>query len=76
MRRHRGRTFDRSAASLALVLLAAVPLLDLLLAAFCRSIRSFRGIWIHACIDWNLLAVAFNPDANGLLSGLCNYERV
>jgi len=34
----------------------------------------FRGIWI-SLHDWNLLAVAFNPDAKEFV-GLRNYERV
>ena len=34
----------------------------------------FRGIWI-SLHDWNLLAVAFNPDAKEYV-GLRNYERV
>ncbi|WP_217810017.1 carbohydrate ABC transporter permease [Salibaculum griseiflavum] len=34
----------------------------------------FRGIWI-SLHDWNLLAVAFNPDAKDFI-GLRNYERV
>ena len=34
----------------------------------------FRGIWI-SLHDWNLLAVAFNPDAKEFV-GMRNYERV
>ncbi len=34
----------------------------------------FRGVWI-SLHDWNLLAVAFNPDAKEYV-GLRNYERV
>ena len=34
----------------------------------------FRGIWI-SLHDWNLLAVAFNPDAKEFV-GLRNYERI
>lgn len=34
----------------------------------------FRGIWI-SLHDWNLLAVAFNPDAKEFV-GIRNYERV
>ncbi len=34
----------------------------------------FKGIWI-SLHDWNLLAVAFNPDAKAFV-GLRNYERV
>ncbi|RME14809.1 MAG: sugar ABC transporter permease [Alphaproteobacteria bacterium] len=34
----------------------------------------FRGIWI-SLHDWNLLAVAFNPDAKEFV-GLRNYQRV
>lgn len=34
----------------------------------------FRGVWI-SLHDWNLLAVAFNPDAKEFV-GLRNYERV
>jgi len=34
----------------------------------------FRGVWI-SLHDWNLLAVAFNPDAKDFV-GLRNYERV
>jgi len=34
----------------------------------------FRGIWI-SLHDWNLMAVAFNPDAKTYV-GLRNYERV
>lgn len=34
----------------------------------------FRGIWI-SLHDWNLLAVAFNPDAKEFI-GLENYQRV
>jgi multiple sugar transport system permease protein len=34
----------------------------------------FRGIWI-SLHDWNLLAVAFNPDAREFV-GLHNYERI
>jgi multiple sugar transport system permease protein len=34
----------------------------------------FRGIWI-SLYDWNLLAVAFNPDAKSFV-GLDNYVRV
>ena len=34
----------------------------------------FRGIWI-SLHDWNLMAVAFNPDAKEFV-GLHNYERV
>jgi multiple sugar transport system permease protein len=34
----------------------------------------FRGFWI-SLHDWNLLAVAFNPDAKEFI-GLRNYERV
>ena len=34
----------------------------------------FRGVWI-SLHDWNLLAVAFNPDAKEFI-GLRNYERV
>ena len=34
----------------------------------------FRGIWI-SFHDWNLLAVAFNPDAKEFV-GLKNYSRV
>lgn len=34
----------------------------------------FRGIWI-SLHDWNLMAVAFNPDAKEFV-GLRNYERV
>jgi len=34
----------------------------------------FRGVWI-SLHDWNLLAVAFNPDAK-VFVGLRNYERV
>ncbi|WP_084860615.1 carbohydrate ABC transporter permease [Salibaculum halophilum] len=34
----------------------------------------FRGVWI-SMHDWNLLAVAFNPDAKEFV-GLRNYERV
>ena len=34
----------------------------------------FRGIWI-SLHDWNLLAVAFNPDAKEFI-GTRNYERV
>ncbi len=34
----------------------------------------FRGIWI-SMHDWNLLAVAFNPDAKEFV-GSRNYERV
>ncbi|MEQ9040380.1 MAG: sugar ABC transporter permease [Silicimonas sp.] len=34
----------------------------------------FRGIWI-SLHDWNLLAVAFNPDAKDFV-GFRNYERV
>lgn len=34
----------------------------------------FRGIWI-SLHDWNLLAVAFNPEAKDFV-GLRNYERV
>ena len=34
----------------------------------------FRGVWI-SLHDWNLLAVAFNPDATEFV-GFRNYERV
>jgi len=34
----------------------------------------FRGVWI-SLHDWNLLAVAFNPDAKEFV-GMRNYERV
>ncbi|SNT29514.1 carbohydrate ABC transporter permease [Antarctobacter heliothermus] len=34
----------------------------------------FRGVWI-SLYDWNLLAVAFNPDAKEFV-GMRNYERV
>lgn len=34
----------------------------------------FRGIWI-SLHDWNLLAVAFNPDARDFV-GIRNYERI
>lgn len=34
----------------------------------------FRGVWI-SLHDWNLLAVAFNPDAREFI-GLRNYQRV
>ncbi|MCG6902592.1 MAG: sugar ABC transporter permease [Rhodobacter sp.] len=34
----------------------------------------FRGVWI-SLHDWNLLAVAFNPDAKEFV-GLRNYERI
>lgn len=34
----------------------------------------FRGLWI-SLHDWNLLAVAFNPDAKTFV-GLRNYERI
>jgi len=34
----------------------------------------FKGVWI-SLHDWNLMAVAFNPDAKSFI-GLQNYERV
>ncbi|MCC5962254.1 MAG: sugar ABC transporter permease [Rhodobacteraceae bacterium] len=34
----------------------------------------FKGVWI-SLHDWNLMAVAFNPDAKSYV-GLSNYERV
>lgn len=52
----------------------------LLLAPFLATYALFlvypfcRGIWI-SLHDWNLLAVAFNPDAKEFV-GLRNYERV
>ncbi|KPP86305.1 MAG: multiple sugar transport system permease protein [Rhodobacteraceae bacterium HLUCCA08] len=68
MRATRGRTLSQRQA--ALVLLA--PFL-LTYGAF-LVYPFFRGIWI-SLHDWNLLAVAFNPDAKDFV-GLRNYERV
>jgi multiple sugar transport system permease protein len=54
---------------------AAILLLPFLCAYFAFLIYPFlRGIWI-SLHDWNLLAVAFNPDAKEFV-GLKNYVRV
>lgn len=54
---------------------AVVLLLPFLCAYFAFLIYPFlRGIWI-SLHDWNLLAVAFNPDAKEFV-GLKNYVRV
>ena len=54
---------------------AAVLILPFLLIYIAFLIYPFfRGIWI-SLHDWNLLAVAFNPDAKEFV-GLKNYSRV
>ncbi len=67
---HEGRKNYLSQSQAAWVLLAPFLLTYLLFLVY----PFFRGIWI-SLHDWNLLAVAFNPDAKEYV-GLRNYERV
>lgn len=65
-----GRKTHLSQSQAALILLAPFLVTYALFLVY----PFFRGIWI-SLHDWNLLAVAFNPDAKEFV-GLRNYERV
>lgn len=66
--RWRKRSLSQSQAALLLLLPFLVVYGAFLVYPF------FRGVWI-SLHDWNLLAVAFNPDAKEYV-GTLNYVRV
>lgn len=70
MPRQQGAGFALSQRQAAVILL--VPFLTVY--AVFLVYPFFKGVWI-SLHDWNLMAVAFNPDAKAFV-GLRNYERV
>lgn len=70
MPQHQGKRLALSQRQAALILLLPFMVVYGLFLVY----PFFKGVWI-SLHDWNLMAVAFNPDAKAFV-GLQNYERV